>query len=433
MPVHITLEEFPSQTQHVPLAVLGHCLSRTQFLQPVWDALDWPIKTRDHTFTEKLQDVLTSIMAGNKTISQINTKLRPDGCLATSWNRKRFAEQSNIAKMLDGLSRDQVGQLRTGHQALFRRHSQTMPHPFAQAWLVLDIDLTGLQASKNAEESCKGYFSGQRNQYGRQVVRVSVPTYHETLLSYLYPGNQPGNLTFKPTLALIHEFLDLSKEQCQRTILRCDAGFGTDENVKWALWQRYQVLMKGYSGRRAQSWASQIAADAWIEVNVGTQRSMARVVHPPRFGRQLNVFVLRWPGKKTLQYATLLSSLCELQPEATWHLYDGRGAAEVEIKADKQGLRLPKRRKHSFAAQEALILLTDIAHNILSWVHHWTLEDTAFADFGTARMVDELLCIPGSMEYMGGALYKVALLKTHPYADLMRPILQKWLDFFATP
>ncbi|MCP4579208.1 MAG: hypothetical protein GY846_23285 [Deltaproteobacteria bacterium] len=208
---------------------------------------------------------------------------------------------------------------------------------------------------------------------------------------------------------------------------------GTDENVNWGLWRNFQILMKGYSGPRAQQLASRIADDAWCDVSAGGQRWMAWAVNPPRFGRHLNIFVLRWPGKKKQHYATLLSSLCHLQPEATWRLYDGRGAVESEIKADKQGLRLPKRRKQSFAAQEALILLTDLAHNILSWVHHWVLEDTPFADFGTERMVDELFCIPGSVEYMGEHLHKVALLKTHPYAGSMLPILQNVLTFFATP
>ena len=49
------------------------------------------------------------------------------------------------------------------------------------------------------------------------------------------------------------------------------------------------------------------------------------------------------------------------------HLYDERARIETEIKADKGGLLLPKRRKKQFEVQEALILLTDLAHNILAW------------------------------------------------------------------
>jgi len=87
----------------------------------------------------------------------------------------------------------------------------------------------------------------------------------------------------------------------------------------------------------------------------------------------------------------------------------------------------------SFTAQEGLILLTDLAHNILSWTHHWVLEGSPFADFGAQRMVDELMCIPGRVEIMGDKLQKVALLETHPYADSMRLILGQLLNFFDIP
>jgi hypothetical protein len=353
--------------------------------------------------------------------------------LATAWNRLQFAEQSNIAKMLDDLTPPQIAQLRHGIQQLFQRHSQTMQHNFEQGWLVVDIDLTGLRASKQAEGSEKGYFSDGRNHYGRQVVRVNIPTYHETLFSHLYPGNQVGNWTVKPTVQAVQTLLSFTPDQRRRTIIRSDAGLGTDDNVNWLLWQRYQVLMKGYSGSRAKSLATRIADTAWLDASGRGQRWIAWAVNPPRFGRHLNVFVLRWPGKNGFLYGTLLSTLAQLQPVPTWQAYDGRGAAEVEIKADKQGLRLPKRRKRSFAAQEALILLTDLAHNLLSWVRHGVLEQTPFADFGTSRIVDELFCIPGTVEFKEGRLWKVALLKTHPYADSGRLIVQNLLDFFAIP
>ena len=86
---------------------------------------------------------------------------------------------------------------------------------------------------------------------------------------------------------------------------------------------------------------------------------------------------------------------------STLRVHDGRGAMEVEIRTDKQGLRLTRRRKQPLAAQAALILITDTAHNLLSWLHHWVLQDSAFAEFGTQRMVDELLCIPGRIELKG--------------------------------
>ena len=432
MAVSIVLEVLPTQTQYVPLAVLGYCVTRTQFLAPVWAPMEWTMQTRDHSPTAKLQDLLVSIMAGNTAVSQINTRLRPDLTLAAAWQRRQFAEQSNIAKLLDQLTVEHIDQLREGSQALFRAHGQTMRHDYATHWLLLDVDLTGLLASQRAEGSCKGYFSGKRNRYGRQLVRGSVPTYHETLWSRLYPGDQFGGATVKSAIAQMQGLLSLTKEQRQRTIVRTDAGLGTDENINWLLWSNYQVLMKGYGGPRAASLASRLPEDAWIKDPKRT-RWIAWAINPPRFGRRVNVFVLRWPGKKGLQHSTLVSTLFQLTPVLTWQVYDGRGAAEVEIKADKQGLQIPKRRKRSLAAQEGLLLLTDVAHNILSWVRHWVLEQTPFQNFGTQRMVEELLRIPGQVHLKEGKLHKVVLLQSHPYAEAMRVILHNLLRFFGNP
>ena len=432
MTVPIVLEPLPTHTQYVPLAVLGYCLTRTGFLAPVWDTLEWPMKVVCYRPQEKLQDMLVSILAGNTTVAAINTHLRPDLTLSTAWQRQRFAEQSTIADTLDALEPEQIRQLRQGSQDLFRRHSQTMRHDFAQHWLMLDVDPTGLLASRRAEGSRKGYIAGAINRYGRQLARLSVPTYHENLYSELYPGNQQATTMLKPAITAAQTLLGLTAEQRQRTIIRSDAGAGTDGNINWLLWHGYQVLMKGFSGSRAVNLARKLDPTAWLE-DAQRQRWIVWAPAPPRFGRRINVFALRWQGKDRIRYGTLLSTLLQLAPLPTLRLHDGRGAMEVEIKADKQGLRLPKRRKKSFQAQEGLALLTDLAHNILSWTHHWILDDGPFAAFGTQRMVDELMCIPGRVEIMDGKLGKVALLESHPYAPDMRLALIKLLAFFDNP
>lgn len=432
MKVPIVLEPLPTYTQYVPLGVLGYCMTRTGFLQPVWDEIKWSMKTIDHQPTEKLQDMLVSILAGNEAVYKINTCLRPDLALSAAWNRKQFAEQSTVADTLNALGPEQIAQLRQGSQTLFRQYSRTMSHNFDKQWLMIDIDPTSLVASRRAQGSRRGYISGKRNQYGRQVARLSIPTYHETLYSLLYPGNQPAAPTLKPAITTAQEFLGLGRDQRQRTIIRSDAGLGTDGNINWLLWLNYQVLMKGFSGHRATNFAKKLNETDWQE-DPPRQRWIAWAPNPPRFARRINVFSLRWQGKKSARYGTLLSTLFELDPLPTWLLHDGRGAMEIEIKADKQGLRLPKRRKISFSAQEGLILLTDLAHNTLSWIHHWLLEDTPFANFGSKRIIDDLMSIPGRIEIMDGKLQKVALLQTHPYADPMRLVLDNLLDLFENP
>jgi hypothetical protein len=165
MPTKISLVKLEGQTSFAPLAVLGYCLTRTSFLSPVFAELDLALKTVEHAPSEKIIDVLISILAGCRSINQVNTRMRPDLALAQAWGRKRFAEQSSLARTLDAFSTEQLEQLRQGSQALFRQESRTLRHDFAQDWLWLDIDLTPLPASKHAQASTKGNL-------GKKIVMV---------------------------------------------------------------------------------------------------------------------------------------------------------------------------------------------------------------------------------------------------------------------
>jgi hypothetical protein len=156
MSTKIRLVPLKGQTCFAPLAVLGYCLTRTRFLSPVFAELDLSLKTVDHAPSDKLLDILVSILAGCRCIQQVNTRLRPDLALAQAWGRKRFAEQSSLARTLDAFTDRHLQQLRQGSQTLFRRESLALQHDFSQDWLWLDIDLTPLPASKYAEASTKG-------------------------------------------------------------------------------------------------------------------------------------------------------------------------------------------------------------------------------------------------------------------------------------
>jgi hypothetical protein len=163
MGTNIRLMTLKEESSYVPLAVLGYCLTRTKFLEPVFAELDLPIKKEvDHSVADKLQDVLVSILAGCRSIAQVNTRLRPDRALAQAWQREHFAEQSNLARTLDAFSEAQLQQLRMGSEALFRRESRTLRHSFQTDWLWLDIDFTPLPISKHAQGSTKGKIEGKK-------------------------------------------------------------------------------------------------------------------------------------------------------------------------------------------------------------------------------------------------------------------------------
>ena len=362
----VRLTDLPNETSYAPLGVLGYCLTRTQFWAPVWSELDLGLKTVDHAPEAKLLDVVVSILTGCRAIAQVNTRLRPDVALARAWGRERFAEQSTLTRTLDVFSSTQVVQLRRGSEALFRRESMVLRHDFCRDWLWLDIDLTPLPISKHAEGSTKGKFE-RKNSYGRQLARVHAPQYHETLFSQVYLGSQESSPAYVPTLNAVATFMGLSVAQKQRTIVRSDAGFGSDANVNHALSHHWQVLTKNKGGRRPAAWARQVVPEDWEPVS--SDRWVARAVNPPTYVSPMTCLVLRWPKQNgELKHSIVLCSILTWTMAQVIEYYDDRGACETEIQADKGGLKLERRRKKRLAAQVALILLTDLAHNLLAWV-----------------------------------------------------------------
>jgi hypothetical protein len=76
-------------------------------------------------------------------------------------------------------------------------------------------------------------------------------------------------------------------------------------------------------------------------------------------------------------------------------------------------------------AQQALVLLTNVAHNLLADFHHRALVESPFAGFGPHRIVRGLLNIPGQAIFEGSQLKRITLLGTHPYAEPLLMCLEK--------
>ena len=272
----------------------------------------------------------------------------------------------------------------------------------------------------------------EKNDYGRQLARVEAPQYHETVFSRLYPGTQDSGPTYMPILDTLETSLLLSQAQKQHTLLRSDAGFGSDANVNHALTAAWQVLGKGKGGRRPQAYAQQVAAEHWQDL--GHRRWVAPARAPLTYVRPTQHLVLRWQTSDgQTKYSTVVCSVL------TWTLaeviahYDDRGACETEIQADKGGLKLERRRKKQLAAQEALILLTDVTHNLLAWATQWMFGGEALAAFGPTRFTEDVLCLPGRLLFEKQRLREVQLNQLHPHAHAVATGLTRLLAHFGNP
>jgi hypothetical protein len=117
--------------------------------------------------------------------------VRPDAPLPKAFGRDRCADQSTIQRTLNAFGEENVSQLREAVEVIQARLCRVFSHDYfaSEGMLILEVDLTGLKASKSSEGSTKGYFSGERNSTGRQLVRVSARNYGELIFQKLYPGN----------------------------------------------------------------------------------------------------------------------------------------------------------------------------------------------------------------------------------------------------
>jgi hypothetical protein len=230
----------------------------------------------------------------------------------------------------------------------------------------------------------------------------------------------------------LETFVQFTPAQKQQTILRSDAGFGSDANIDYALEAQWQVLTKNKGGRRPEAFARHIPLAAWQDL--GQERWVASIVHPVTYARPTQSLLLRWLTEKRMtKYAIVVCSILPWSPTQVITNYDDRGACETEFQGDKTGLQLERRRKKQLAAQEALILLTDLAHNLLAWCRHWMFAQGALAQYGALRLTEDVLCLPGRLLFEGERLREVHLNQLHPHAAETAVALQRLLDHFGQP
>ena len=238
----------------------------------------------------------------------------------------------------------------------------------------------------------------------------------ETLWSDLYPGNRHTVNCLQPAVLATENALELAPKQRKRTVWRLDGGAGSDEKLRWLLARDYHVLAKGFNNRRAKALADQVRRwDAYHDVWLGE-------VEPPiDYGRPVRIFVKRRLKDEQFYHSYYVSTLGLPSKRHFLSCYDNRGGAEVEqFRNDKSGLYLAARRKQSFLGQKGIILLTDLAHNLLADFHHRALAGTKFEGYGLKRIVRDLLAIPGRLVFEAGQLKRIELLTLNQNAaDLL--------------
>lgn len=227
----------------------------------------------------------------------------------------------------------------------------------------------------------------------------------------------------QPAVLGVESALELAIAQRKRTVYRLDGGSGTDENLRWLLQRHYQTVAKGFSGKRATALARQVQRwDRYDETSF-----LGTVPDTLHLGRPVDIMVRKRLHQGKWKHSYYVSTLVFPSKQAFFDRYSQRGAAEIEqFRTDKSGLHLSARRMRSFEAQKAMILLTDLAHNLLADFQRLALVDSPFSQWGLKRIVRDLLAIPGRLYFVDGQLKRIELLATHQHADAMIICLEKY-------
>ena len=235
--------------------------------------------------------------------------------------------------------------------------------------------------------------------------------------------------------------LDLDALKRKRTILRVDGGGGDDDNINWILVRDYHLLIKVKNWRRAKKLADTVT-DWYLDPQVA-DREVGWVEKPHQYAKPTRQLALRKrKANGTWSYHALVFTLTDEMlfllcgqdmPEspkpsdvllAALHAYDLRsGGVETQNRGDKQGLGLSRRNKHLFEAQEMLVLLAQIAHNVVIWTRNELAQaDPRMQKYGIQRTVRDVLQIPGQIHVdCDGNVELITLNEKHPLA----PVFQK--------
>lgn len=117
-----------------------------------------------------------ALLAGAKAVSQTNLTLGVDLALCQAFGLPGCADQSVIAAPLSLPTEADVAALQTALAETFGRYSQACRQDLAKALLILDVDLSPLPASRQAEGSERGYMGAAAPKPGANLCGCGRPS-----------------------------------------------------------------------------------------------------------------------------------------------------------------------------------------------------------------------------------------------------------------
>jgi hypothetical protein len=408
-------KDFTPFSVRTGVAAVGLWMQRKGIWQRVEEQVKVKQKVVKYQPTEKLLDAFINIISGGERMVEVNTRVRGDEGLQRAFGRDGCAEQSVVSTTLNRCTEENVAQMRVALAEVYRQHSEGYGHNYGQ-WQVLDVDMSGLVAGRQAEGATKGYFSRRKGVRGRQLGRVTASRYDEIVFQKLYPGKVQLENSLQELVTEAEHVLALSKQQRARTVVRVDGGGGRDVDINWLLGQDYGILAKAHNWQRCRKMAGTVTT--WFIDEKEAGRQAGWVTEPHNYDRetrqvvvrkrkengkwQMSLLVTNLPDSALFELARLPQRNSPTSEQSLWaivYAYDLRsGGIETSLRQSKEGLQIHHRNKRRFDAQEMLLLLAQLAQNVLLWFRRLLVKNaTQWRGYGLKRLLRDVLAIPGRL------------------------------------
>jgi hypothetical protein len=328
-------EEFRDFTPSALAVAIFRFAEGRGYFEPLRQLFQPAVKTVAHTPQDKLLTLILSLMVGCPYTSGINRDLRPYPALAQLLGRPSLPDQSQVSRLLRGMTPWDLEDLLLVFEETLRRQSRSCSssRPFT-----LDVDTSGLVADgRTYENTAKGYFPGARGKRGYQLDTAYVPDYAETLAVFLDRGNVPPGKRFLDVMCAVAEVLDGWE---RIGLVRGDCAQGTVEHMRFLLEHRLAFLLREKAWKAARRIGPLVPERLWDPVDPMLAATEGPGMHLSLDdGSRVGVrrVLSRCLGKQGWAYRSLCTTLSKqgarrLYPGEVVELYNQRaGSIEIDM------------------------------------------------------------------------------------------------------
>jgi hypothetical protein len=199
------------ETDHALLVAYGSFAEQVGLLDAL-EQLPFKMKTVSHSPEDKVAELLAHILRGGMHVNELSKSAHPlisDQAVAEAWGQTSFASASGVNALLRTVSEDIVEKLKSSLRSVLEPYRRKVLRELSTAYLVVDLDLTGLVVSDQAStyQGAEFGYMGELGGLGKgyQFARAQLVGLTDSFVlgGFLHPGRVVEVRCFDELVALI--------------------------------------------------------------------------------------------------------------------------------------------------------------------------------------------------------------------------------------